>query len=142
MNSQPLPERKPKDPRAAFFISLIPLIGLGGCAASAISPWASSLAQFWPLAFLFGVGYLYLERWPRFLCALALPWILIPVTFIEGHYSFGEGTSEAGQTIWPFIIVLGVACFMTAVDALRLAVLDNARTHLAALSNLLGSDST
>ena len=129
-----LPERKPKKPWLAALLNLIPLLGLVGCSPdNKGGPF--SLICFALL--VWGIGYLYLggttRNVVRCLVALALPWILIPVTWIFNPFDFEHSYEHTFtfKDFQPFLIVLGSACLLTAVDAMRLAASDNAKLERA-----------
>ncbi len=140
MNSQALPERKPKNPWLAFALNALPLLGLAGCSAQTNSTTAPfSLVCFG--IFLFGLGYLDLGHVLRFFLSLLLPWLLVPVTLVLNPYDF-EHHAATMQAITPFIIVLGSACLLTAIDAFRLASIINLRWNKASRPIMLESDFT
>ncbi len=120
-----------KSPMVAAILNLIPLAGLVGCYESQVG---KSDIAFLPalslLIFVWGLGYLYLQRWLRFVLAMIAPWVLCPVSFFfrpwdveHPYYASGKPTTE---NFIPIFIIVGSAILITALDTLRLASRYNA----------------
>ncbi len=125
MNSQAPDGKRYKRPWLAVVLNLIPLIGLGGCVASTEEV---AIDIGWDLIwfiFAWGLGYLYLGKLRQFFGALLLPWILCPLTIFVSPWD-PEHQSPTIERIAPIMLIVSVACVLTAVHADRQAVAHNA----------------
>ena len=128
MNTQNSKTKKIKQPGLAVILNLIPFIGLGGCAVQVRSPSSSSLAELgglWFFILIWGIGYLYLGRWVRFLLSMLIPWVSCFASSSFG-LDFEHGRGETAN-FFAWLLMVASICVITAVDAYRLAVANNAR---------------
>ncbi|HYN89243.1 MAG TPA: hypothetical protein VER55_11960 [Ardenticatenaceae bacterium] len=111
---------------ARGLLNLIPLLGLASCVAEAGSadrPGAYagiSFLLFW-VVFVWGLGYFYLWRAGRFVIAVVAPWVLCTAgTFFSSWDP--EHEPATFDNIQGNLLLLGIGCLITAIDAWRLAV--------------------
>ncbi len=133
-----------KSPMVAAILNLIPLAGLAGWyGTQVVKRDIAFLSVLSLLIFVWGLGYLYLQRWPRFVLAMIAPWVLCPVSFFFGPRDVeltwlleGRRITEAFISIF---IIMGSAILITALDALRLASRYNAELGSAPAQSQLPS---
>src|SRR5260370_7040597 len=127
-----------KKPWLAVVLSLIPLLGLGGCTTNFYAEHIFGSYDNTPkitfqigaillyFIFIWGLGYFYLGKWKRGLLSLLIPCLSSFASIFFG-VDFEHGLSRSSVTgFFLWVLLVGSMCVVTAVDAFRLAVAHNA----------------